>query len=121
MVNNCNCEQRQRIMRNGCPANVSEDVTVSVPITVHANAVVGDIGLRCMGREIRPISGRMPCCRPCCDVSRFLVRQRMQVLIPLQFTAGCDVGESSTEFATRNMSLEATDIEPLMDDCGCDC
>jgi len=83
----------------GCPANAFEEVTVTVPVTVRAFADVGHVDLKCMGPAMIT--------RNCDDlpgtpyaVSKFTIRQKLRVEIPVVFGAEADVGEGHIDFPT---------------------
>ena len=87
----------KHILENGCPSNAFEEVNVTVPITVRAYADIGNVDLKCMGSAVIT--------RNCDDppgvphaVSKFTVRQKMRVDIPIVFGAETDVGEGYIEF-----------------------
>jgi hypothetical protein len=79
----------------GCPEQICEDITVSVPVTVSARAESGDVKLTCGKREC-VMGDAMPC--DCESVSKFKIIQKMKLCIPVKFIAECDVGEACCEY-----------------------
>jgi len=81
-----------------CPVDVYEDISISVPVRIDADADVGDIEIKCNGHEIiREKSGR---CHRHHNSRKFIIKQNMQVTIPIAFLAECNVGRSTVDFDT---------------------
>ena len=93
------CEKHEKfILNGGCPAKTSQEVDVTLPIDIRAFADVGHVRIQCQGRpviikdEIEQLSGGR------CQVSRFKIRQRMRIEIPVVFKAETDIGPEHVEF-----------------------
>jgi hypothetical protein len=83
-------EKKKRHIK--CPTKTCEDISVSVPVKVCANSEVGEIVLRCAGSEVEKLQNRDKHC------SRFIVKQRIHVIIPIDFRAEVEVGDNKIDF-----------------------
>jgi len=95
--------ERQGFLEGGCPTNASEEVTVTVPVTVHAYANCGDIAVNCMGSSVITRNSDSTPGDPGA-VSVFTVSQRLRVDIPIGFGADADVGDGHVYFASSGSS-----------------
>ena len=89
---NNDCEHPDKLKRI-CEVSLSEDVSITTPITVNAYADPSKIALKCGGHEIIMESTHRH------DTSKFKIRQKICLHIPIQFVAECKVGESQVEFS----------------------
>ena len=85
------------ILEGGCPAKASEEVRVTVPVTVRAFADCDKVELHCIGGAVITKNCDDTPGRPD-KVSKFTVSQKMRVEIPIVFGAECDVGEGHVDF-----------------------
>jgi len=85
------------ILEGGCPAKVSEDVEVTVPICVHAFVDIEDAYLGCKGSAVVTEGWDKVHGHPD-KVKKFTVCQRIHIDIPLVFGAEADVGEGHVNF-----------------------
>jgi hypothetical protein len=79
-----------------CHTEVVEDITIKVPVIVHAHADIEHVRLECDGHYIEkhhwsPHENKR-------DTDKFTIVQKIKVCIPLKFEAECDVCESSVDF-----------------------
>ncbi|MCL1806642.1 MAG: hypothetical protein FWG31_02950 [Oscillospiraceae bacterium] len=86
------------------PVEVHEEIGIAVPVTVRAEAEVKDVKIRCNGCEVHE-GGNCPG-RPHA-VSKFVVSQRIELDIPIEFECEVDVGEGHINY------------DVLEDNCGC--
>ena len=75
-----------------CPVNIHEDITITVPIEVHAHADIKNIRLKCKGHYINEGSGTPK------NISKFEVVQKMSVQIPIEFVAKVEIEDERVEF-----------------------
>lgn len=75
-----------------CPVTAHENISITLPITVHAHADVEDIVLKCNGHDIIKESH----CRR--HVRKIKIRQKIQLCVPINFIAECETGEEHVEF-----------------------
>jgi len=75
-----------------CPANVCEDITITVPVEVHAHADVKNIKLECKGHHIDK------CHKTPKNVSKFEVVQEISAQIPIEFVARVEVKDERVDF-----------------------
>ena len=106
-------QEHDRFMfKGGCPCKTSEEVSVTVPVSVSAHADRGNVELRCMGPSVIT----RDCDRdPCSATHRFCITQRMRVDIPIKFEAQADIGKECVKFA----SCEKDDDDD--EKCKCSC
>ena len=84
-------------IENGCPSVTHEEATVTVPVCVDAYAKYGNISLDCMGPPVITRNSSETPGRPGA-ISRFTVKQRMRMDIPIIFGMKCEVGEGHVLF-----------------------
>ena len=75
-----------------CEVDASEDMTITVPVAVHAYVNTRDVELRCNGHEII----KEPPCK--LHVKKFKIRQKIHACIPIDFVAECHIGEGQVDF-----------------------
>jgi len=77
-----------------CPLAVSEEIDITVPVSIRAHADVDEMVLRCAGHYITKEShgrhGRRG--------RRIKIKQKVELCIPLNFKVECDVHEEEVEF-----------------------
>jgi len=86
-------------LEGGCPTNAFEEAIVTVPVVVHACADVGHVELKCMGPAVITRNSDDAPGKPHA-VSKFTVKQRLRVDIPIVFGAKADVGEGYVDFSS---------------------
>ena len=96
-MNNKYEKHEKYVLEGGCPASASEDVNVTVPVTVRAYANCGNVELHCMGGAVVTRNSNDTPGRPDM-ISKFTVSQKMRVEIPMMFGCECDVGEGYVDF-----------------------
>ena len=117
------CEKHERfILEGGCPAKAFEEAIVTVPVEVRAFADIGDVDLHCVGD---PVITRNSDCAPGCPgaVSKFTIKQKLRVDVPILFGAECNVGEGHVVYApvTTNDLDTVIESDAEIDACGCRC
>ena len=75
-----------------CPVSIREDITITVPVEVHAHADVKNIKLECKGHHIDKES-KVPK-----NVSKFEVVQEISAQIPIEFVTKVEVKEERVDF-----------------------
>ncbi|MCL2854540.1 MAG: hypothetical protein FWE21_02855 [Defluviitaleaceae bacterium] len=78
--------------RKVCTVETSEDVTITTPVMLNAYVDSCKVEIECRGHDIIRESSRRP------NHSRFKIRQKMHVHIPIDFVAECNVGEGRVDF-----------------------
>jgi len=104
-TNNAHAEEAERdgqtferhIMDGDCPVTAVQELEVTVPATVRAHAEIGRVNLRCVGAGIVVGNSDEVRGRPNA-VSRFTIRQRLRVDIPVKFEAEAYVGEGHVDY-----------------------
>jgi|GEM_PF-1732722 len=99
------------VMESGCPVNASQELEVAVPATVRARAEIGDVNLCCADSGIISANGCEVTGRPNA-VSKFTIKQKLRVDIPVKFEVEAFVGEGHVNFD----SADIRDPAP----CGCE-
>ena len=100
-----------------CTRDVFEEATITVPVKIRAESRVGEVDIHCCGpAEI--IEGLETCGEPGAE-SRFTVKQRLRVDIPLEFLAEADVGQGHVDFDPAGEPEFETHTGH--DHCGCCC
>ena len=86
---------KKYVMDGECPVHASEEVDVTVPVSVRAHSEIGRVSLCCLGscitKDCDEISGS-------CGVSKFTLKQRLRVEIPLKCDVEAYVGEGHIHF-----------------------
>jgi hypothetical protein len=93
MTHDTRCEKHKKYTYEGCHADICEDITVNVPISVCAHSEVCDVQFDCLGPTIEE-----NICQENQGCNRFNVIQRINLHIPLKFKAECDVSEGLVDF-----------------------
>jgi|GEM_PF-2708080 len=78
--------------RKVCTVDTGENITITTPVVVNAYADSCNVEIECQGHEII----KDPCRRP--NHSRFKIRQKIHLRIPIDFVAECNVGEGQVDF-----------------------
>ena len=92
------------ILEGGCPVNVCDDITISVPVIVRANADIEDVKLKCKGHTIEKKHHESH--SESCSKEKFIIKQKIHVEIPIKFEAECDVGEGCADFDLHECECE---------------
>ena len=74
-----------------CPTKTCEDITISVPVEVHARAQIGDIILKCKGQHINP-HGKPQM------TSKFDIVHDISLGIPIDFITDVEVKNERVDF-----------------------
>jgi len=99
------------VMESGCPVNAAQELEIAVPATVRAHAEIGDVHLCCADSGIVAANSSEVAGRPNA-VSRFTIKQKLRVDIPVKFEVEAFVGEGHVNFD----SVDIRDPAP----CGCE-
>ena len=89
----------------GCPEEVCEEITVSVPVSVHAHAEIGEVKLTCEKREC--INGDDKPCHSNGD-SKFKIVRKMKLCVPVKFVTECDIGEACCDYDLGDCGCSGT-------------
>lgn len=89
----------RHVMESGCPVTAVEELDVTVPATVRAHAEVGRVNLRCVGACVITCNSDEVTGRPNA-VSRFTIKQRLRVDIPVKFEVEAYVGEGHVDYGS---------------------
>ena len=91
-------EKREKfVLEGGCPVKAFEEANVTVPVTVCAKCKVGDVDFHCCGDPVITKNSDYTPGRPDA-VSKFTIRQKMRVDIPIVFGLETDIGEGHVDF-----------------------
>jgi hypothetical protein len=90
-------ERHDKCSEYGCPAYVHEEVEVTVPCAVRAHVEVGEAEYKCIGSCVVTKNSCNTPGHPDA-ISRFTVRQKMRIEIPMIFNCDCEVGEGHVHF-----------------------
>jgi len=106
----------RHVLESGCPINAIEEVDITIPAYVRANTEIGNVCIRCMDSRV---------IKNCTDVigrpntiSRFVIKQKLRVDIPVNCAVEAYVGEGHVHFDSMTDSLNT--IESVQSDCGCE-
>lgn len=106
--------ERQEFLDGGCPTNAFEEMNVTLPVTVHAYANVGNVLLSCMGPSVvTRNSDDTPGYHGA--TSKFTISQRLRVDIPVVFGADADIGEEHVYFTSSDSP------DPPVENNSCNC
>jgi len=75
-----------------CSVETGENITITTPVALNAYVDSCKVEIECRGHDIIKESSRRP------NHSRFRIRQKMYVHIPIDFVAECNVGEGRADF-----------------------
>ena len=75
-----------------CPTNTCEDICITVPVEVHAQADVGEIELKCTGCSVEIDPQKYTC------DSKFKIVQKIHACIPVNCYVECKVNEEHVDF-----------------------
>ena len=78
--------------KKACTATLSEDISITTPIEIKAYAKPHDVEIKCKGHDITEESS----CKP--NTKKFTIRQMIQVKIPLECVAECEIGHGKVDF-----------------------
>jgi len=92
-------DKRKKCLK--CPARVCEDISVAVPVEVHAHTDVKDIVLVCKGHRIVKDNDRGR------HRSRFTIVQEISLQIPVECVAEVEVRDERVEYELHNCNREA--------------
>ena len=84
--------EHSKKVKETCKIEANEDISISVPVSIHAHVDTNEIKLKCKGHEI--IKDHH--CKP--NSKRFIIRQKVHACIPIDFVTECEVGEGHVEF-----------------------
>ena len=99
MTHEPKCEKHKKYVFEGCPIDICEDITLSVPVSINAHSEVCEVKFECAGHTIEEVS-----CDENSGYTRFNVVQKINVRIPLKFKAECDVKEADVDFCLHECS-----------------
>ncbi|MCL2841053.1 MAG: hypothetical protein FWE05_09810 [Defluviitaleaceae bacterium] len=75
-----------------CHTEISEDITMTIPVEVRAHARVGNVTLKCMDSHIITEHERPR------NTSKFKIVQKISAKIPVDFITEVEVGDEHVDF-----------------------